>query len=660
MFGEFAEGFGANELFSADAFTDLPALFDADPSSVPDASIFSLPAAQAPGATPVVAASLCPDPSPVSTSAPDGALPYLPSASVSSDGSVVDTLSSPSPSPSTSSSAPTTTTIAAPAEYFAPGLCPAPAVAPNTAFAEQGSDLEDGNEEDDEEDDDDLTNSDDSSAGSGAEGSGRQTRLPAKRPRVAAPGEAPQGSGAETRGVSAEAAARRQRRQRKNLPPPTDPAVPAGQPLPAILGGAMPAPLRRRRRKDVTEEEQRRREALGLAEEDSDSEERRLVRLPRSTLLAMSSAQIGQYIRYLRAHHPLSRAQIEELRRQKRLVKNRESAKSSRKKREALVSDLQERLAHTEAQLRSLADDNTRLSRENIALRALLKKHDLAFADSFGPQLGATGSTAAFPGEAPFGFNPQEYNGVGSTMTTTVGKRNREDEDEKPSLGLRPTVRVGGLVFFFIVFVFALCAQLSVLEGRAIPDKDAQLAAPRNTWQREVIPEVSRRFGWSSPLLDNDDSGKKPDFAARLGAKTDSSLVKSQGRSNREEDTPSRCTERLPSLEISESYHDTRSGVTFRRPSEWAFDNNITYFFMSPDRQMSLLNNRTVEKQGNPKPRPTFDVVVSLASIRPFCKESDSALLSRSGEIFVDVRCTINEVSIIPENAPLPDAVFNP
>lgn len=646
MLGTFTEGFGTSELFSAEACPDLSLLFDAEPSGSADPSVFTLTAAQP--------ADLVPDPSPVSSIASDAAFPCPPSASVSSDGSVLDTLSTPSPSPL--SAAP----LYADTPYSAVPAAPAPGstvLGGGGCLAPQfGTDM-------DYDEDDDLSSSDadsdDSSTNSGTEGSEHRARVPAKRARTAAPGT---DGAAEPRAVSAEAAARRKRRQRKNTPPPTDPAVPAGQPLPAILGGAMPAPLRRRRRKDLTEEELRRREELGQAEEDSDSEERRLVRLPRSTLLAMSSAQIGQYIRYLRANHTLSRAQIEELRRQKRLVKNRESAKSSRKKREALVCDLQERIAHMETQMQTLADENARLTQENMSLRCLLKKRDLVLADSFGTtstqQLGV--GSAVLDETRPGCIAPE---GSGSSMNATanpVAKRTAKEAERAP-LGLRPTVRVGGLVFFFIVFAFALSAQLSVLEGRTIPDNDAQIAAPRNTWQREVIPEVSRRFARQGPLLDNSHSGRNLDLLTKFGPKAEQATSsKTLVNSGTEEGTMSRCTDGLPSLEVSESFHDTRSGVTFHRPSEWAFDGNTTYFFMSSDRRMSPLVNRTLSKEQSPRPKPTFDVVVSLASIRPFCKQSDLAMLSRSGEIFVDIRCTINEVSIIPENAPLPDTVTNP
>ena len=684
MLGAFTEGFGASELFSAEPYTDLSLLFDAEASGAADPSIFTLPAAQP------ADLALRPD-TPASTSAADAAFPCPPSVSVSSDGSVVDALSTPSPlTPATApaytdvsyGTAPSTTTAATTAVpggmaleggCFTGGFGAAPALAVRGAYAAPGSELDEDDEDDGVSSSD--ADSEDSSSNSGAEGSEHRARVPAKRQRTAAPAESSStsstsssgGSSAEARAVSAEAEARRKRRQRKNTPPPTDPAVPAGQPLPAILGGAMPAPLRRRRRKDMTEEELRRREELGQAEEDSDSEERRLVRLPRSTLLAMSSAQIGQYIRYLRANHTLSRAQIEELRRQKRLVKNRESAKSSRKKREALVCDLQERLSHVEAQMQALADENARLVRENMSLRCLLKKRDLAVADSLGAgtqqAVAAAAAGGAALGEAQPGFCPPEY----SSTDASAAPAGRRIKEERPSQGLRPTVRVGGLVFFFVVFAFALSAQLSVLEGRAIPDNDAQLAAPRNTWQREVIPEVSRRFARQGPFLDGSrSSGRKADLFARLEPKAELSAAQKtltlgveEEEEEEEEGTLSRCTDRLPSLEISESFHDARSGVTFHRPSKWAFDGNTTYFYMSPDRRMSPLANRTHHTKQSPS-KPTFDVVVSLASIRPFCKQSDLAMLSRSGEIFVDIRCTINEVSIIPENAPLPDTVTNP
>ena len=128
----------------------------------------------------------------------------------------------------------------------------------------------------------------------------------------------------------------------------------------------MPAASRRRRRRtEVTEREVHEREENGeLDSSDSDSEERRAVRLPRKTLLSVTSAEMGQYIEYVRAHCHLTPGQEAELRRQRRLVRNRESAKGSREKRDGILETLQR-------EIESLRAENARLAQENGELRKL-------------------------------------------------------------------------------------------------------------------------------------------------------------------------------------------------------------------------------------------------------------------------------------------------
>jgi len=481
-----------------------------------------------------------------------------------------------------------------------------------------------GEEDEDSESDSEFSDSDsDSESDEEHKGNQRPRKIPAKRRRISsASSDASEKAPAEQ--LAKPQPAPRKRRSKKNLPPPTDPALPNGHPLPAILGGEMPAPLRRRRRKDMTEEEMKKKEEAGIPpEEDSDSEERRMVRLPRKTLLVMTSAQIGQYIRYIRAKFNLTRGQIEELRRQKRLVKNRESAKSSRKKREALVSELQMSIAQMQSSLDSLKKDNERLANENIRLRGILKMRDPALLDSLlhDPDSAAAGKM----------MDADARNGSNSNNSS------------------RPTVRVASLVFFFIVFCFALFAQVSVLQTRAGTPADIPHSMPRNTWKREMIPEVSRRASQTKPWFATHTNGRILDSAS------ESQTNAFDGEMKAKRDSGLSCPYVLPDIKPSGFWQDSRSGLTIRRPMEWAPVNNLTYLYVAPDSFLSQAGAASRQFKESENGVISFSVVVPLDTIRPSCSNSDIKTLSRKDNVFVDVRCNIEEISIIPENTALPN-----
>jgi len=472
------------------------------------------------------------------------------------------------------------------------------------ADGDSDSDLDSDDDDSDSESDDD-------------DGNKHPRKIPAKRRRVAND----KTPAAEDAAAKPARKAPSKKHGKKALPVPSDPALPKGHPLPAILGGEMPAPLRRKRRKDMTEEEMKKKEAAGIPDsEDSDSEERRMVRLPRSTLLVMNSSQISQYIRYLRATKTLSRGQIEELRRQKRLVKNRESAKTSRKKREALVSELQATITQMNNSLESLKKENQRLADENLRLRGALKMRDPTLFDSILKE-------------------PEAAAAAGKMFDSTAASKDTSSNNN------RPTVRVASLVFFFIVLCFALFAHVSVLQTRAGNPTHIPKTVPHNAFKREMIPEVSRRFYGSKPYFANQQHNGRI-----LKGYDDSSSYKNSNVDDQQ------CKFKLPDIELSGSWHDRRvGGLTIHRPKVWAPESNLTYLYVSPNSYISAAQVSEKLYAESDSPYPTLSFVIPLDTIRPSCHKSDIESLSRKDDVLVDVRCSVQEISIIPENAAIPE-----
>jgi len=143
--------------------------------------------------------------------------------------------------------------------------------------------------------------------------------------------------------------------------------LPEGMLPPAILGGEMPPRAVRnpeRKKRPYTEEELARRHKKGLVDDsDSESEERRLVRLPRPSLLTITTPQMTHYVKFLRATAELTPAMLDELCKQKRQVKNRESSSRFRAKKDVTLTELK-------ARIEKLEHENAKLLRENRRLRS--------------------------------------------------------------------------------------------------------------------------------------------------------------------------------------------------------------------------------------------------------------------------------------------------
>lgn len=110
--------------------------------------------------------------------------------------------------------------------------------------------------------------------------------------------------------------------------------------------------------------------------------------LPRQTILTISSPEFEKFAGDLRARRALTPAEEKELKRQRRLVRNREYAQESRNKKRSVENQL-------EAKLTQLESANARLQRELDSVRAenaVLKQH-LASEPRTGWELGVTSQT---------------------------------------------------------------------------------------------------------------------------------------------------------------------------------------------------------------------------------------------------------------------------
>jgi len=107
--------------------------------------------------------------------------------------------------------------------------------------------------------------------------------------------------------------------------------------------------------------------------------------MSREELLELSSAEFEEYAVQLAQHHALTPAEERELKKQRRLIKNRESAQLSRKRKKNYIEELEGKLKGLEGEnvnlkhdLASLAVKNTQLRGEVTYLNDMIEKSSLA------------------------------------------------------------------------------------------------------------------------------------------------------------------------------------------------------------------------------------------------------------------------------------------
>jgi len=152
------------------------------------------------------------------------------------------------------------------------------------------------------------------------------------------------------------------------------------------------------------------------------------VQLPREDLLKMSSTELEDYVDRLKKVRPLSTAEHREVKRQRRLIKNREYAHTSRQKKKELVQTMKEGITEVQAdnetlrvQVQELSEivstlkaRNVELEEENKQLKAALGTTDYSprspVPTGVSPQSPSSGSVEESSSEA-FVFDDQSPSG---------------------------------------------------------------------------------------------------------------------------------------------------------------------------------------------------------------------------------------------------------
>lgn len=98
----------------------------------------------------------------------------------------------------------------------------------------------------------------------------------------------------------------------------------------------------------------------------------RCVTLTREQLLTMTSEELDEFTARLKADHPLTTHELREIKRQRRLIKNREYAQASRVKKKVVLSDLGAKFQELENERDQLLQRVNLLENENATLRAQL------------------------------------------------------------------------------------------------------------------------------------------------------------------------------------------------------------------------------------------------------------------------------------------------
>jgi regulator of replication initiation timing len=183
--------------------------------------------------------------------------------------------------------------------------------------------------------------------------------------------------------------------------------------------------------------------------------------LDQKILLQLSSRAFEEYVRRKTAVRDLTSEEKKDLKRQRRLIKNRESAQASRQRKknyieklEAKVASLQQNNTQLRAQVAALTGDNTKLNQEVANLQGLIKK------------------TPAL----------QQLWTSGINYVASLAKQQKEESQQAPASTQGNNVKAAGVCLLVLLFSFGLFFPNSIANGNN--------GLPFETAAREPVPEV--------------------------------------------------------------------------------------------------------------------------------------------------------------------------
>eukprot|EP01122_Echinamoeba_exundans_P008823 TRINITY_DN3002_c0_g1_i1.p1 TRINITY_DN3002_c0_g1~~TRINITY_DN3002_c0_g1_i1.p1 ORF type:complete len:641 (+),score=225.89 TRINITY_DN3002_c0_g1_i1:408-2330(+) len=183
--------------------------------------------------------------------------------------------------------------------------------------------------------------------------------------------------------------------------------------------------------------------------------------LDQKILLQLSSRAFEEYVRRKTAMRDLTSEEKKDLKRQRRLIKNRESAQASRQRKknyieklEAKVASLQQNNNQLRAQVAALTSDNTKLNQEVANLQGLIKK------------------TPAL----------QQLWTSGINYVASLAKQQKEESQQAPASTHGNNVKAAGVCLLVLLFSFGLFFPNSIANGNN--------GLPFETASREPVPEV--------------------------------------------------------------------------------------------------------------------------------------------------------------------------
>jgi transcription factor HY5 len=167
------------------------------------------------------------------------------------------------------------------------------------------------------------------------------------------------------------------------------------------------------------------------------------ITLSRDQLLTMSSKEIEEYVSAIKTKRTLTPSEEKDLKRQRRLVKNREYASQSRSRKKLYVDELEKQLEVARAETEGYKRQNHLLAEENRALKRQLGSIAEAIKKSQHGGMRTSGTTHVVNG---LSTSPAS-SGMFANFTTIGGGR----QSVVPS----KTVSACLLAIFFMVFTFA-------------------------------------------------------------------------------------------------------------------------------------------------------------------------------------------------------------